>query len=114
MKLLKMHKKLFFYYVLFSCTSTVSKNGLELLLTLTKQNFNYLFIILRHSGNFFGKSFKNYFRIVCSSNVTDCMCIYCQYRRLRTRSTLDMQRVHQIDEFMILCHPGTFDVVQYK
>ena len=114
MKLLKINNKPIFYYVLFSCASVVSKNELELLLTLTKHNFNYLFIILRHPGTFSENQKKNYSRIVCSSNVTDCMCIYCHYRRLRTRSRLDMQRFHQIDEFMILRHPGTFKVVQYK
>ena len=73
-----------------------------------------------HPGTFFfwilsfQKILKNYSGIVCFLNVTDCMCIYCHYRRLRTRSRLDIQRFHQIDEFMILRHPGTLKVVQYK
>ena len=42
------------------------------------------------------------------------MCIYCQYRRLRTHYSLDMSRFQKIYDFMILRHPGTFMVVQNK
>ena len=107
-KLLKMKNKPNLLHVLFSCASVVSKNELELLRTLTKHNFNYLFIILHHPGIFLGNLLKNI------PNVTYCMCIYCHYRHLRTCSRLDMQRFHQIDEFMVLRHPWKFNAVQYK
>ena len=44
------------FFTMFS--SVVTKNELELLLTLTKHYFNYLFIILRHPGTFSKKNFK--------------------------------------------------------
>ena len=53
-------------------------------------------------------------KIVCYSNVSDLMCIYCHYGRLRTQYSLDMSRFQQIYDFMILRHPGTFMVVQNK
>ena len=53
-------------------------------------------------------------RIVGYSNVSDLMCIYFHYGRLRTHYSLDMSRFHQIYDFMILRHPGTFMVVQNK
>ena len=49
MKVLKIKIKLFFTMF---CASVVSKNESELLLILTKHNFNYLFIILRQPGIF--------------------------------------------------------------
>ena len=43
-----------------------------------------------------------------------CAYIVTTYVHLQTRSSLDMQRIHIIYEFMILRHPGTFMVVQNK
>ena len=40
--------------------------------------------------------------------MSDFMCIYCHYSHLRTLYSLDMSRFHQIYDFMILRHPGTF------
>ena len=73
----------------------------------------YQFITLRHPGTF-PKNLEINCKLVCYSNVHDLMCIYCHYRRLRTHYSLDMSRFHQIYNFMILRHPGTFMVVQNK
>ena len=40
-------------------------------------------------------------RIVCYSNVTDFMCIYCHYRLVRTHSSLNMSKFQKIYDFMI-------------
>ena len=97
----------------FYCGSVVTTNVLELLLTSTLQALRYQFITLRHPGTFF-KNHEINCKIVCYPNVSDLMCIYCYYGRLRTHYSLDMSRFHQTYDFMILRHPGTFMVVQNK
>ena len=94
----------------FYCGSVVTTNVLELLLTSSQQTLRYQFITLRHPGTF-SKNHEINCKIVCYSNVSDLMCIYCHYRRLRTHYSLDMSRFHQIYDFMILRHPGTFMVL---
>ena len=91
----------------------VTTNVLELFLTSTQQNLRYQFITLRHPGTF-SENLEINCTIVCYSNVSDLMCIYCHYRRLRTYCRLGMSRCHKIYNFTILCHPGTFMVVQNK
>ena len=114
MKLLKVRLNLIFNNVkFFYCGSVVTTNVLEQLLTSTKQNLINQFIRLRHPGTF-SKNLEINCKIVCYSNVSDLMCIYCPYRRLRTHYSLDMSRFHQIYDFTILHHPGTFMVVQNK
>ena len=73
----------------------------------------YQFITLCHPGTF-SKNLEINCKIVCYFNVSDLMCIYCHYRRLRTHYSLDMSRFHQIYNFMILLHPRTLMVVQNK
>ena len=97
----------------FYCGSVVTTNVLELLLTSTLQNLRYQFITLRHPGTF-SKNLEINCKIVCYSNVSDLMFIFCQYRHLRTHYSLHKSRFHQTYNFMILRHPGTFMVVQNK
>ena len=73
----------------------------------------YDFMILRHPGTL-SKNLEINCKLVCHSNVSDFLCICCHYRHLRTHCSLDMSRFHQIYDFMILCHPGSFMVVQNK
>ena len=113
-KLLKIRPNFFFfYYVQFLLCLCIHYKCFRTTLTSTWQNFNNQFIILRHQGTF-SENLKINCRIVCYSIVTDFMCIYCHYRLLKTRSSLDIARFHQIYNFKILRHPGTFKVVQYK
>ena len=93
--------------------SVVTINVLELLLTSLQQNLKYQFITLCHPG-IFSKNLEINCKLVCYSNVSDLMCIYCHYIRLRTHYSLEMSRFHQIYDFRILRHPGTFMVVQNK
>ena len=97
----------------FYCGSVVTTNVLELLFTSTQQNFRYHFITLRHPGTF-SKTLEINCKLLCHSNVSDFMCIFCHYRHLRTHYSQGISRFHQMYDFMILRHPGTFKVIHYK
>ena len=112
-KLLKIRLNLFFYNVKFLLWLCSHYKCLRSTFDFKLANFE---ISVHHTASprDIFQNLEINCKIVCNSNVSDLMCIYCHYRRLRAHYSLDMSRFHQIYDFIIFRHPGTFMVVQNK
>ena len=97
-------------WFLFSCICIVTTDVFKLVSTLILSNFNIPLFHFTSPTEIFRNSWKQQ-RTLCRSILTDFMFMYSHFRCLNTFSDLYSINLKSVF-FLILPHPGTFEVIQ--